>query len=158
MASTTKNTITKLFSERKRNPLISWLLRNLRKDLGKTKRSLFTDVCIFNSFVLKKIQATSHKPSLQAVASPSSLIDVKLWMEFLAIIYYYPASNTVSVIIYALNEWREPNIFGVEGWYDREVQKELAIAFFWILGSLMNEQSWITSICLHFKLPNISLV
>lgn len=53
------------------------------------------------------------KPSLQAVASPSSLIDVKLWMEFLAIIYFYPASDTVSVIIYALNEWREPNIFGV---------------------------------------------
>lgn len=155
MASTTKNTITKLFSERKRNPSISWLLRNLRKDLGKTKRSLFTDVCIFNSFVLKKIQATSHKPSLLAVASPSSLIDVKLWMEFLAIIYYYPASNTVSVISYALNEWREPNIFGVWGWYDREVQKELATPFFWILSSLMNEQSWITSIYLHFKLQNI---
>ena len=50
-------------------------------------------------------------------------------MEFLAIIYYYPASNTVSVIIYALSEWREPNIFGVEGWYDREVQKELATPF-----------------------------
>ena len=60
------------------------------------------------------------KPSL---ASPSSLIDVKLWMEFLAIIYYYPASNTVSVIIYALNEWREPNIFGVKGGNDREVRK-----------------------------------
>lgn len=88
------------------------------------------------------------KPSLQAVASPSSLIDVKLWMEFLAIIYYYPAyaSNTVSVIIYALNEWREPNFFGVEGWYDREVQKELTTPFFWILGSLMNEQSSIISI------------
>lgn len=69
------------------------------------------------------------KPSLQAVASPSSLIDVKLWMKFLAIIYFYPASDTVSVIIYALNEWREPNIFGVEGWYDREVQKELATPF-----------------------------
>lgn len=69
------------------------------------------------------------KPSLQAVASSSSLIDVKLWMEFLAIIYYYPASNTVSVIIYALNEWRQPNIFGVEGWFDREVQKELATPF-----------------------------
>ena len=76
-------------------------------------------------------------------------------MEFLAIIYYYPASNTVSVIIYALNEWREPNIFGV---YDCEVQKELATPFFWILGSLMNEQSWITSILyLHFKLQNISM-
>lgn len=79
-------------------------------------------------------------------------------MEFLAIIYYYPASNTVSVIIYALNEWREPNIFGVEGGNDREVRKELAIPFFWIPGSLMNEQSWITSICLHFKLENISLL
>ena len=76
-------------------------------------------------------------------------------MEFLAIIYYYSASNTVSVIIYALNEWREPNIFGV---YDCEVQKELATPFFWILGSLMNEQSWITSILyLHFKWQNISM-
>ena len=76
-------------------------------------------------------------------------------MEFLAIIYYYSASNTVSVIIYALNEWREPNIFGV---YDCKVQKELTTPFFWILGSLMNEQSWITSILyLHFKWQNISM-
>lgn len=113
---------------------------------------VFSIVLFWRKF---KRQATNEAEPTSCGFSEFFNIDVKLWMEFLAIIYYYPASNTVSVIIYALNEWREPNIFGVKGGNDGEVRKELAIPFFWIPRGLMNEQSWSTSICVHFKLLNM---
>ena len=151
MASTTKNTITKLFSERKRNPSISWLLRNLRKDLGKTKRSLFTDVCIFNSFVLKKIQATSHWPT------SCGFSEFFNWCQTMDGVFSYHIllpSIQYSKCYHLCVKWMKR---AKHFWSGRLIWSwgtERAGDTF--LSSLMNEQSWITSIYLNFKLHDLA--